>query len=32
MTILDSKRYASEVLTKIFPPGLYKDKLGIEKR
>ncbi|MGP8124781.1 MAG: thiamine pyrophosphate-dependent enzyme [Nitrososphaerales archaeon] len=32
MSILDSKKYASEVLTKIFPPGLYKDKMGIEKK
>jgi len=32
MTVLDSKRYASEVLTKIFPPGLYKDKFGVEKK
>ncbi len=32
MSILESKRYASEVLTKIFPPGLYKDKFGLEKR
>lgn len=32
MSILDSKRYAAEVLSKIFPPGLYKDKFGIEAR
>jgi len=32
MSVLDSKKYASEVLAKIFPPGLYKDKLGVEKR
>ena len=32
MSILESKRYASEVLTKIFPPGLYKDTFGLEKR
>jgi 2-oxoglutarate ferredoxin oxidoreductase subunit beta len=32
MSILDSKRYAAEVLSKVFPPGLYKDKLGVEKR
>ena len=32
MSILDSKKYAAEVLSKVFPPGLYKDKLGIEKR
>jgi 2-oxoglutarate ferredoxin oxidoreductase subunit beta len=30
MSILESKRYAAEVLTKVFPPGLYKDKFGIE--
>ncbi len=32
MSILESKKYASEVLAKVFPPGLYKDKFGIEKR
>jgi 2-oxoglutarate ferredoxin oxidoreductase subunit beta len=32
MSILDSKRYAVEVLAKIYPPGVYKDKLGIEKK
>ena len=32
MSILDSKKYAAEKLAKIFPPGLYKDKMGIEKR
>jgi len=32
MSVLDSKKYAAEVLSKIYPPGLYKDKLGIEKR
>jgi 2-oxoglutarate ferredoxin oxidoreductase subunit beta len=32
MSVLESKKYASEVLSKIFPPGLYKDKMGIEKR
>jgi 2-oxoglutarate/2-oxoacid ferredoxin oxidoreductase subunit beta len=32
MPILESKRYASEVLTKVFPPGLYKDKFGVERR
>ena len=30
MSILDSKRYASDVLSKVFPPGLYKDKFGVE--
>ncbi|MGD0718960.1 MAG: thiamine pyrophosphate-dependent enzyme [Thermoplasmata archaeon] len=32
MSILASKRYATDVLAKIFPPGLYKDKFGVEKR
>jgi 2-oxoglutarate/2-oxoacid ferredoxin oxidoreductase subunit beta len=32
MSILDSKRYAHEVLAKIYPPGVYKDKLGVEKK
>ena len=32
MPVLESKRYASEVLTKVFPPGLYKDKMGVEKK
>jgi 2-oxoglutarate ferredoxin oxidoreductase subunit beta len=32
MSILESKHYATEVLAKIFPPGLYKDKFGMEKR
>jgi len=32
MSILDSKRYVADVLSKLFPPGLYKDKFGIEKR
>ena len=32
MSILESKRYATEVLAKIFPPGLYKDTLGVESR
>lgn len=31
MSILDSKRYAAEVLAKVFPPGLFKDKFGVEK-
>jgi 2-oxoglutarate ferredoxin oxidoreductase subunit beta len=30
MSILESKRYAAEVLTRVFPPGLYKDKFGVE--
>jgi 2-oxoglutarate/2-oxoacid ferredoxin oxidoreductase subunit beta len=32
MTILQSKHYATEVLAKVFPPGLFKDKFGVEKR
>lgn len=32
MSILESKRYVAEVLSKIFPPGLYKDKFGVEKK
>ncbi len=32
MSVLDSKKYAWDVLAKVFPPGLYKDKLGVEKR
>lgn len=32
LQILESKRYASEVLAKVFPPGLYKDRFGLEKR
>jgi hypothetical protein len=32
MSILESKRYSSEVLSKIFPPGLYIDKMGVEKK
>jgi 2-oxoglutarate ferredoxin oxidoreductase subunit beta len=32
MSVLDSKRYASEVLARVFPPGLYKDKMGVERR
>jgi len=32
MSILESKRYATEVLAKVFPPGLYKDKFGVEQR
>ncbi|HZW57179.1 MAG TPA: thiamine pyrophosphate-dependent enzyme [Nitrososphaerales archaeon] len=30
MSILDSKKYASEVLAKLYPPGVYKDKFGVE--
>lgn len=32
MTVLDAKKYAKDVLAKSFPPGLYKDKMGVEKR
>ena len=32
MSVLDSKKYAAEVLAKVFPPGLYKDTMGVEKR
>ena len=32
MSVLESKKYAAEVLTKIYPPGLFRDKLGVEKR
>ena len=32
MSVLESKRYANEVLAKVFPPGVYKDKVGVEKR
>lgn len=32
MSVLDSKKYAAEVLAKVFPPGLCKDKMGVEKR
>jgi 2-oxoglutarate ferredoxin oxidoreductase subunit beta len=32
MSVLESKRYSSEVLAKIFPPGLYIDKMGVEKK
>jgi 2-oxoglutarate ferredoxin oxidoreductase subunit beta len=31
MSILESKRYVSEVMAKVFPPGLFKDKFGVEK-
>lgn len=32
MSVLESKRYASDVLASIFPPGLYVDKMGVEKK
>jgi 2-oxoglutarate ferredoxin oxidoreductase subunit beta len=31
MSILESKKYAHDVLAKLFPPGVYKDKFGVEK-
>ncbi len=31
-SVLGSKRYAAEVLSKVFPPGVYKDTFGIEKK
>lgn len=32
MSILESKRYVADVMSKVFPPGLFKDKFGVEKR
>jgi 2-oxoglutarate ferredoxin oxidoreductase subunit beta len=32
MSILESKKYMADVLSKVFPPGLYKDKFGVEKK
>jgi len=32
LSVLESKKYAADVLAKVFPPGLYRDKMGIEKR
>ena len=32
MSVLQSKHYANEVLAKVFPPALFKDKFGVEKR
>ncbi len=32
MSVLDSKRYATEVLSKVFPPGVYKDTFGMERK
>ncbi len=31
MSILESKKYAADVLAKVFPPGIYKDKFGVER-
>jgi 2-oxoglutarate ferredoxin oxidoreductase subunit beta len=30
MTVLESKRYVHEVMAKVFPPGTYRDSLGVE--
>lgn len=32
ISVLDSKRYATEVLSKVFPSGVYKDSFGMEKK
>jgi len=32
MSILESKKYAAEVMAKVFPPGVFKDKFGMERR
>jgi 2-oxoglutarate ferredoxin oxidoreductase subunit beta len=32
MSVLDSKRYANDVLAKLYPPGLYRDRFGVEKQ
>jgi 2-oxoglutarate/2-oxoacid ferredoxin oxidoreductase subunit beta len=32
MSILESKKYAADVLAKVFPPALFKDKFGVEKK
>jgi hypothetical protein len=32
MSVLESKRYSFEVLAKLFPPGLYVDKMGVERK
>ncbi|MFI5404768.1 MAG: thiamine pyrophosphate-dependent enzyme [Candidatus Gagatemarchaeaceae archaeon] len=32
MSVLESKRYSNDVLAKAFPPGLFKDKFGVEKK
>jgi 2-oxoglutarate ferredoxin oxidoreductase subunit beta len=30
MTVLESKRYVHEVMAKAFPPGTYRDSMGVE--
>ncbi len=30
MSILDSKKYVADVMSKIFPPGVYRDSFGVE--
>ena len=32
MSILESKKYVADVLSKLYPPGIYKDIFGIETR
>lgn len=32
VSILESKRYVADVLSKVFPVGLFKDTFGVEKR
>ncbi len=32
VSILESKRYAARVLAPLFPPGLYRDRFGVEAR
>lgn len=32
MPVLESKKYAVETLARIFPPGVYKDTMGVEKK
>ncbi len=32
VSILESKRYAARVLAPLFPPGLYRDRFGVEGR
>ena len=31
MSVLESKKYAHEVLAKQFPPGVYRDRFGVER-
>jgi pyruvate/2-oxoacid:ferredoxin oxidoreductase beta subunit len=30
MSVLDSKKYVADVMSKIFPPGIYRDTFGVE--